>query len=128
MHPGGDEFTVIEGGKSQKDGNKENTFSATAVRTAGGLLITLHDRPGIGILWPHLLGVMPCGGDTLTIIASFCLVTLSGPRVATLARMILDRRISELREGIEIEGARIEKIMIEGNLPSRPLKPSSVPD
>lgn len=117
MHPSVDELIVIEGGRSQKDGGKDSAFSATTARTAGGLLITLDDRPGVGIVWPQLLGVMPCGADTLAIIATFCLVTLSGSGVATLARVILDRRISELREGMELNGARIERISIEGNLP-----------
>jgi hypothetical protein len=60
---------------------------------------------------------MPYGTDTLALIVSFCLVTLYGPGVATLARVILDRRISELREGMETDGARIDKITIAGNLP-----------
>ena len=56
--------------------------------------------------------------------------TLSGPgdrRVAALARVILDRRISELREGMEIDGARIDKITIEGNFPGSQIEQSSVP-
>lgn len=60
---------------------------------------------------------MPYGTDTLAIVASFCLVTLYGPGVATLARVIIDRRIAELRKGMETDGARIDKITIEGNLP-----------
>jgi hypothetical protein len=95
MHLSAEELTLIEGGKSPKDG-KEHAFAA---RAAGGLLITVNDKPGIGIVWPQLLGVVPSGNDTLAIIASFCFVTLHGPGVATLARSILDRRISELREG-----------------------------
>jgi hypothetical protein len=101
---------VIEGGK-------EHAPSGITARTAGGLLITVNDKPGIGMVWPQILGVMPFGNDTLVIIASFCIVTLHGPGVITLARSILDRRISELREGLHIEGARIDKITIEGNLP-----------
>jgi hypothetical protein len=31
--------------------------------------------------------------------------------------VILGRKISELREGMETDGARIDKITIEGNLP-----------
>jgi hypothetical protein len=71
-------------------------------------------------LRPHRLQerypITPSGSDALAIIASFCLVTLYGSGVASLARFILDRRISELREGMEIDGARITKITIEGNL------------
>lgn len=105
-----DDFTLIEGGK-------EHAFSGTAARTAGGLIVTKSDGQGIGIVWPQILGVMPYGTDTLVIIGSFCLVTLYGSRVASLARVILDRRISELRERVETDGVRIDKITIEGNLP-----------
>lgn len=110
MHQPADDFTLIEGGK-------EHAFSATAARTAGGLLVTTSDHQGIGIVWPQVLGVMPSGNDTLAIVASFCLVILHGPGVAILARVILDRRISELREGGKYDGARIDRITIEGNLP-----------
>jgi hypothetical protein len=55
--------------------------------------------------------------DTLAIIASFCLVTLYGSRVASLARLIPDRKISEIHEGGEFNGGRIDRITIEGNLP-----------
>ena len=110
MHPTADDFTLIEGGK-------EHAFSGTAARTAGGLMVTAGSGHGIGIVWPHLLGVIPYGADTLAIVASFCLVTLHGPGVASLARPILDRRISELREGDDRDGVRIDKITIEGNLP-----------
>jgi hypothetical protein len=116
MPQNADELTLIEGGKRLSE-SKEHDFSGTASRTAGGLLITSGDRPAVGIVWPQLLGVMPHGTDTLALIASFCLVTLYGPGVATLARVILDRKISELREGMETDGARIDKITIEGNLP-----------
>jgi hypothetical protein len=108
MSRNADELTLIEGGK-------EHAFSGTAARTAGGLLITGSDQ-AIGMVWPQILGVIPSGSDALAIIASFCLVTLYGSGVASLARFILDRRISELREGMEIDGARITKITIEGNL------------
>lgn len=116
MLPSTEELTLIEGGKIKKDG-KETVFPSTAARTAGGLLVTKADGQGIGIVWPHILGVIPSCANTLAIVASFCLVTLHGAGVASLARMILDRRISELGEGMEINGARIEKITIEGNLP-----------
>lgn len=116
MHPTAEELTLIEGGKNKKDG-KEHAFSGTAARTAGGLLVTTSDGQGIGMVWPQVLGVIPSGSDTLAIIASFCLVTLHGPGVATLARSILDRRISELREGMETDGVCIAKITIEGDLP-----------
>lgn len=119
MHPA-DELTLIEGGRNQKDG-KEPAFSGTTARTAGGLLITTGDGQGIGIVWPQILGVMPSGTDTLAIVASFCLVTLYGSKVAALARAILDRRISELREGMEADGVRIDRITIEGNLPKPPI-------
>lgn len=108
MHQPAEDFTLIEGGK-------EHAFSGTAARTAGGLYITT-SRQGVGIVWPQVLGVMPYGTDTLAIIASFCLVTLYGAGVAALARLILDRRIAELREGMEIEGVSIEKITIDSNL------------
>lgn len=101
-----DDLTLIEGGK-------EHSFSGTASRTAGGLYLT-NSQQGIGIVWPQILGVMPYGTDTLAIITSFCLVTLYGHGVATLVRPILDRRISELREGFEMEGVRIDRIVIEG--------------
>jgi hypothetical protein len=110
MSRSADELTLIEGGK-------EHAFSGTAARTAGGILVTKSDGEGVGIVWPQVLGVMPYGTDTLAIIASFCLVTLYGAGVASLARVILDRRISELREGMEIDGARIARITVEGNLP-----------
>jgi hypothetical protein len=110
MSRNADELTLIEGGK-------EHAFSGTAARTAGGLLITASEGKGVGIVWPQILGVMPYGTDTLAIIASFCLVTLTGSGVAALARIVLDRRISELREGMEIDGARIDTITIEGTLP-----------
>lgn len=116
-----DELTLIEGGKRHQDG-KEPTFSGAAARTAGGLHLA-NSQQGIGIVWPQILGVMPHGNDTLAIVASFCLVTLYGPGVATLARVILDRRVSELREGMETDGARIDKITIEGNLPKRGSQP-----
>jgi hypothetical protein len=116
MSPHADELTLIEGGKRHQDG-KEPALSGAAARTAGGLLITASDGQGVGIVWPQILGVMPYGADTLAIVASFCLVTLYGPGVATLARVILDRKVSELREGLETDGARIDKITIEGNLP-----------
>lgn len=115
MHPA-DELTLIEGGKSQKDG-KESAFSGTAARTAGGLLIATENGQGIGIVWPQILGVVPSGTDTLAIVASFCLVTLYGTGVASLARSILDRRLSELREGMEADGVKIEKITIESTPP-----------
>jgi hypothetical protein len=117
MSRSADELTLIEGGK-------EHAFSGTAARTAGGLLITGSEQ-AVGMVWPQILGVMPYGTDTLVIIASFCLVTLYGSGVATLARVILDRRISELREGMEIDGARIDKITIEGNFSGRPIKQGS---
>lgn len=110
-----DELTLIEGGKRHQE-SKEHSFSGTAARTAGGLYLT-NSQQGIGIVWPQILGVMPHGTDTLAVVASFCLVTLRGPGVATLARPILDRRISELREGDDRDGVRIDKIAIEGNLP-----------
>lgn len=116
MHPSAEELTLIEGGKRHQE-NKEQAFSGTAARTAGGLLITASNHQGIGIVWPQVLGVIPSGSDTLAIIASFCLVTLHGPGVATLARAILDRRISELREGMETDGGRIDRVTIEGNVP-----------
>ena len=116
MHPTVDELTLIEGGKSHRDG-KEPAFSTAAARAAGGLLVTTGNGQGIGIVWPQILGVIPSGSNTLAIVASFCLVTLYGIGVASLARVILDRRISELREGGETDGVRIEKITIEGNLP-----------
>lgn len=117
MLPSAEELTLIEGGKSQKDGRESvSVFPSTAARTAGGLLVTKADGQGIGIVWPHLLGVIPSGTDTLVIVASFCLVTLHGSGVASLARFILDRRISELGEGMEINGARIDKITIEDNV------------
>jgi hypothetical protein len=119
MSRNADELTLIEGGK-------EHAFSGTAARTAGGLLVTGSEQ-AVGMVWPQILGVMPYGTDTLVIIASFCLVTLYGSGVAALARVILDRRISELREGMEIDGARIDKITIEGNFPGSPIKQSSVP-
>lgn len=111
MHQPADEFMLIEGGKEQ-------AFSATAARTAGGLLVSAGSSQGIGIMWPQVLGVIPYGADTLAIVASFCLVTLHGPSVATFARPILDRRISELREGDDRDGVRIDKITIEGKLPT----------
>jgi hypothetical protein len=113
MSRSADELTLIEGGK-------EHAFSGTAARIAGGLLITGSDQ-AVGIVWPQILGVMPHGTDTLVIIASFCLVTLSGSGVATLARVILDRRISELREGFEANGVRIDRVTIESNLPKPPI-------
>jgi prepilin-type N-terminal cleavage/methylation domain-containing protein len=116
MHQPADELTLIEGGKRHQE-NKEHAFSGTAARTAGGLLVTTSDGQGIGMVWPQVLGVFPSGSDTLAIVASFCLVTLHGPGVATLARVILDRRIAELREGMEVDRVRIDKITIEGNLP-----------
>lgn len=116
MHPTADELTLIEGGKNKKEG-KEHAFSGTAARTAGGLLVTTSAGQGIGMVWPQVLGVILSGTDTLAIIASFCLVTLHGSGVASLARVILDRRISELREGMEADGVRIECITIDGNLP-----------
>jgi hypothetical protein len=115
MSQNADELTLVKGGKQYQE-DKEHSFSGTAARTAGGLYLT-NSQQGIGIVWPQVLGVMPYGADTLVIIASFCLVTLHGSSVATLARVILDRRISELREGGEYDGARIERITIEGNLP-----------
>jgi hypothetical protein len=113
-----DTLTLIEDGK-------EHAFSGTAARTAGGLLVTGSDQ-AVGMVWPQILGVIPSGSDTLAIVASFCLVTLYGSGVASLARVILDRRISELREGMEMDGARIERITIESHLPSGPIKPVSV--
>jgi hypothetical protein len=112
-----DEFTVIEGGKHALDA-KEYTPGNAAARSAGGLLITTsHKNPsGIGLSWPQVLGVIPYDTDTLAIIGSFCLVTLYGSGAATFARPILDRRVSELREGSEFHGGRIERITIEGNL------------
>ena len=110
-----DDLTVIEGGKGYRSG-KDHAPSGVAARTAGGLYIT-NSHQGVGIVWPQVLGVMPCGENTLVIIASFCLVTLHGPGVITLAKTILDRRISELHEGDEAEGMRIDTIMIESNLP-----------
>ena len=115
MPQNADELTLIEGGKRHPE-SKEHGFSGTAARVSGGLQIA-NSQQGIGIVWPQILGVMPHGADTLAIIASFCLVTLYGPGVATLARVIIDRRISELHEGLETDGARIDKITIEGNLP-----------
>jgi hypothetical protein len=105
-----DDLTLIEGGR-------EHTFSATAARTAEGLLVSASDGQGVGIAWPQMLGVIPFGSDTLAIVTSFCLVTMYGSGVATLARPILDRRISELREGDDRDGVRIERITIESNLP-----------
>jgi hypothetical protein len=116
MSQNADELTLIEGGRRHPD-SKEPAFSGAAARTAGGLLVTASDGQAVGIVWPQILGVLPYGTDTLALIASFCLVTLYGPGVATLARVILDRRISELREGMVTDGARIDKITIEGNLP-----------
>lgn len=113
MLPSADELTLIEGGKNQRDG-REAAFTNTAARTAGGLLVTKADGQGVGIVWPQVLGVILSGTDTLAVVASFCLVTLHGTGGASLARMILDRRISELGEGMEINGVRIEKITIEG--------------
>lgn len=115
MSQNADELTLIEGGKRHQE-SKEHSFSGTAARTAGGLYLT-NSQQGIGIVWPQILGVMPHGADTLAIVASFCLITLHGSGVATLARLILDRRLSELREGGEYDGARIDRITIEGNLP-----------
>lgn len=118
MVPHVDEFTVIEGGKHALEA-KEYASGNAAARSAGGLIITTsHKNPsGIGLAWPQVLGVMPYGTDTLAIIGSFCLVTLYGSGVASLARLILDRKISELREHGEFYGGRIERITIEGNLP-----------
>jgi hypothetical protein len=59
----------------------------------------------------------PANSYLTPIVASFCLVTLYGPGVAILAKVPLDRRISELREGKETDGAQIDRITIEGNLP-----------
>jgi len=115
MHPTADDLTLIEGGKRHQD-SKEHAFPGVVARTAGGLLVTAGNGQGVGIVWPHVLGVMPFGTDTLAIVASFCLVTLYGSGVATLARLILDRRISELREETDIEGASIDKITIEGTV------------
>ena len=113
-----DEFTLIEGGKHALDA-KEYAPGNAAARSAGGLLVTTSHKnmSGIGLSWPQVLGVLPHGTDTLAIIGSFCLVTLYGPGVATLARPILDRRISELREGGEFNSGRIDRITIEENLP-----------
>jgi hypothetical protein len=111
-----DELTIIEGGRSQKD-SREHAASVTVTRAAGGLLVASGNGQGVGIVWPQVLGVIPSGTDTLAIVASFCLVTLYGSGVASLSRAILDRRISELREGMEADGVKIEKITIEGNLP-----------
>jgi hypothetical protein len=110
MHHTADDFTLIEGGK-------EHAFSGTAARTAGGLLVSAGSGQGIGIVWPQVLGIIPFGTETLAIVGSFCLVTLYGPGVVSLARPILDRRICELREGLQIDGARIDRITIEGKLP-----------
>lgn len=111
------ELTVIEGGKSWKE-KQETTISNKAALAAEGLLITTsHKNPsGIGLAWPQVLGVIPYDTYTLVIVSSFCLVTLHGPGVATLARPILDRKISEMREGGTIGEARVEKITIESKL------------
>jgi hypothetical protein len=76
-------------------------------------------------MWPQVLGVMPSGNDTLAIIASFYLVTRHGPGVATLARPIPDRRLSELREGDDRHGLRINTIPNEGTLPKLGNQPST---
>jgi hypothetical protein len=125
MHPHDDEaasseteLTVIEGGKSREK-HAEHADARARAKNAGGLMITTSHRhqSGIGLAWPQVLGVIPYGTDTLAIVGSFCLVTLHGSGVADLARPILDRRLSELREGGEFHGGRIDRITIEGNLP-----------
>lgn len=112
MHPNVDELTVIEGGKNRKK-IAGRLAARSLARTAGGLFITASEGRGVGIAWPQVLGVLSHGTNTLAVIGSFCLVTLYGAGVAALGRSILDRKISELREGEEINGAAIEKITIE---------------
>jgi hypothetical protein len=106
MHHNVDDLTLIEGGR-------EHVFSATAARTAEGIMFIPSNAPGIGVPWAQMLAVIPYDNETLTIIASVCLITLYGSEVGTLARIILDRRISDLREGAEINGVKIERITIE---------------
>lgn len=118
-----DEFTVIEGGKHTLDA-KEYAHGNAAARSAGGLLITTsHKNPsGVGLSWPQVLGVLPYGADTLAIIGSFCLVTLYGSGAATLARPILDRKISEIHEGGTHCEVRINRIKIETRMLGDPTK------
>lgn len=84
------------------------------------LFVYTRNGQNVGIAWPQILGTLAQEPDTLTIIGSFCLVTLSGAGVASLGRTILDREISELREGGKTEGILIDKITLDHSLQKLP--------
>lgn len=87
---------------------------------SNGFHVTCANGEGVSVVWPHLMGAMPFGTDTLAIVTSFCLITLHGHGVAALRERLIDRKITAFTEGAAVRGVTVERIRLDWNLPRMP--------